>query len=116
MFALVFGSVTGCYSFKTSVRHGLFLDRAYEEDMTVMVGFRIGATYHTPLTTVADMETVKSKIRYQIRSNLHPGSSSLEPIALQRHSVFERAEYLPSLLFVTEFVLSCRVVDCGERN
>lgn len=117
---------TGCYSFKTSVRHGLFLDLAYSNEMSVLVGFRIGATYNTPLSTVADIERVKSKIRYQIRSNLHPGNKSVAKLGRIQHSSCRRnpapslseghSFYRPqSRILAGPILLSNHLMDCGER-
>ena len=60
------------YTFKTSTRHGLFLDAAEAANMIVLGAFEIGTAEHTPLGTAAQRSKVKSHLRLQIRASKHP--------------------------------------------
>ena len=60
------------YTFKTSTRHGLFLDAADAANLTVLGAFEIGTAEHTPLGTLAQRSAVRTKLRRQIRASKHP--------------------------------------------
>ena len=60
------------YSFKTSVRHGAFLDLCLAYNISAMVAFEIGSAKQTPLATSQDLTAVKARLRRQIRMSSHP--------------------------------------------
>ncbi|KAL1530138.1 hypothetical protein AB1Y20_001054 [Prymnesium parvum] len=60
------------YTLKTSVRHATFFDLAYENNLTVIASFEIGAAQKTPMASIKDLAVVKARLRLQIRSSIHP--------------------------------------------
>ncbi|KAL1498898.1 hypothetical protein AB1Y20_013420 [Prymnesium parvum] len=67
------------YTFKTSVRHGSFLDMAYANNLSVVAAFSIGAATQTSLGSLKDLSLVKAQLRLQIRSSVQEGHSSVHP-------------------------------------
>ena len=59
------------YTFKTSQRHGMFLDAADAAGLIVMGAFEIGTAEHTSLATTADREAVKGRLGRQLRLSRH---------------------------------------------
>ena len=60
------------YTFKTSMRHGQFLDAADAAGLIVFGAFEIGTAEHTSLATAQDREKVKDRLRRQIVFSAHP--------------------------------------------
>lgn len=97
-------SGAGLYSFKTSVRHFTFLDLAFENELSVVPAFEIGAATKTSLATLRDLASAKSRLSLQIQASYHKGT----PCA--RHNA-----PLPSFALSSPLPLSHRLLSLGER-
>ena len=64
----------GLYTFKTSVRHTVFLDLCYANNLTVMAAFSVGSAQKTSLGSLRDLAVVKARLKLQIRASIHPGA------------------------------------------
>ena len=60
------------YSFKTSIRHGAFLDALLLHNMSAIAAFEMGSASQTPLATNNDLLLAKARLRRQIKASKHP--------------------------------------------
>lgn len=67
--------LTGLYTLKTSIRHKKFMDLAWETKINIIASFEVGGATKTSLGSLRDIEIVKTQLRLQIQSSIHPGIS-----------------------------------------